>query len=103
MGLKNRKRRTGRTASVTHRDAQIGPTAKSVVIEKMVESQNYLRRAKEALERARAKYPNFDALKPIMADLAMNDETGLDWGRSLDEIYGDLYFLATVGDGKWVV
>lgn len=93
MGLRKTGKRRGRTASVTHRAALIGHMVKNAV------ERNHRIAAEAALARARAKYPNFEEWRPTMAAIAMQD--GMDWSRGMDEIYADLYFQATMGDGRW--
>lgn len=58
------------------------------------------RLADEALGRAREKYPNFDAFRPTMAAIALADD--VDFSRPIVDVYAELYFRATMGDGRWV-
>ncbi len=97
MGLGKRRKRTGHTASVTPQPALIGHIVENAV--RKLTEQEHRRRAEEALARARAKYPNFEEWRPVMAAIAV--EEYVDWGRGMDEIYAELYFRATQGSRKW--
>lgn len=55
----------------------------------------------EAQEHARKKYPHFDLFKPLMLKIAQDDKSPIDWNRSIDQIYGDLYWLAVAGGKKY--
>ncbi len=63
-------------------------------MKKLKKRKSLREEAYEALERARKKYPHFELFKPDMKRIAEDDKSPVNWYRSFDELFGDLYWLA---------